>query len=182
MSIVGEDISIVEGLIGKDRATQKYVYEMYFKDMVAIPMRYGNTIDEAYGILNEAFLKVFNSIKNYNDRGQLKAWISKIVFNTTMDYLRKNLKYKKYLELDDSSDYDIVVNDALQNLGLEEIYQHIHNLPENERSIFSLFVIDGRKHKEISELLNIAVGTSKWYLNNARKLLQSSLTKVGYER
>ena len=132
--------------------------------------------------LNEAFLKVFNSIENYNNKGKLKAWISKIVFNTTMDYLRKNLKYKKYLELDDCNDYDIVVNDALQNLGLEEIYQHIHNLPENERSIFSLFVIDGRKHKEISELLNIAIGTSKWYLNNARKLLQSSLQKVGYER
>jgi len=72
--------------------------------------------------------------------------------------------------------------EALENLSIEQIYEHIHRLPEKERTIFSLHAIDGYKHKEIAELLNIVTGTSKWYLNNARKLLQSSLNEVGYER
>lgn len=155
---------------------------MYFPKMIAIPRRYGNSKEDSYDILNTAFQKVFKNIDKFKNTGSLEGWISKIVFNTTMDYCRKNLRYKKNLSLDLCPNVEITMNDALHNLQFEDIYKLIQELPENERTIFSLFVIDGYKHREISDLLNIATGTSKWYLANARKILQSSLKRIGYER
>lgn len=177
-----EPNALVQGLLERNRVFQKKVYEQYFSYMVAIPMRYGNSKEEAYEILNTAFFKVFNSIDKFKGTGTLKAWIAKIVFTSTMDYLRKNLKYKNHLSLDDTPEQQVTVNEAMENLSLEQIYGHIQRLPEKERIVFSLYVTDGYKHREIADLLGVATGTSKWYLNNARKLLQSSLNEVGYER
>jgi RNA polymerase sigma-70 factor (ECF subfamily) len=56
-------------------------------------------------------------------------------------------------------------------------------LPASSRSVFNLYVIDGYKHKEISEMLDISVGTSKWHLSNARKELQDLIAiHYNYEK
>jgi RNA polymerase sigma-70 factor (ECF subfamily) len=67
--------------------------------------------------------------------------------------------------------------DGLSLLQAEEIYKLIQQLPAASRAVFNLYVIDGYKHKDISELLNISTGTSKWHLANARKELQGMLEK-----
>jgi len=182
LSVTTSDNALIRALENKDRKAQKRVYEQYFSKMAAVPMRYGNSKDEAYSILNESFFKVFNSIKNYNRTGDFEGWIYKIVFNTTMDHVRKNLKHKKYQELDSCPEHTIVVNEGLDNLQVSDLHKLIQGLPNTERSVFSLFAIDGYKHKEIAKLLGISLGTSKWYLNSARKLLVASLKNVGYER
>jgi RNA polymerase sigma-70 factor (ECF subfamily) len=76
----------------------------------------------------------------------------------------------------------VVSNDSFSRLQAEEIYQMIQKLPTASRTVFNLYVIDGYKHKEISELLNISVGTSKWHLSNARKELQQMIgSRNNYE-
>jgi RNA polymerase sigma-70 factor (ECF subfamily) len=76
-----------------------------------------------------------------------------------------------------------VGNDSLDNLQAEDLYRLIQKLPASSRSVFNLYVIDGYKHKEISELLDISVGTSKWHLSNARKELQELIAvHYNYDR
>jgi RNA polymerase sigma-70 factor (ECF subfamily) len=64
----------------------------------------------------------------------------------------------------------------LDNLQAEDLYKLIQKLPASSRSVFNLYVVDGYKHKEISEMLHISVGTSKWHLSNARKELQEMIS------
>jgi RNA polymerase sigma-70 factor (ECF subfamily) len=68
-----------------------------------------------------------------------------------------------------------IQNDAIKTMNASEILAYVQKLPNNTRTVFSLYVIDGYKHSEIADLLNITVGTSKWHLGEARRELKKML-------
>jgi len=68
-----------------------------------------------------------------------------------------------------------IENEGVSNLLMEEILQMVMQLPSRMRSVFNLHVIDGYKHQEISEQLNISVGTSKFHLHQAKLKLQEMI-------
>jgi len=165
---------LIRSVASGNRAAQKELYQKYFGKMSGVAIRYTRTKEEAYEVLNDAFMKVFDSIDTYKGDGQLSAWIYKIVLYTTYAYARKNYKISEIkTELQHT---DVTVeNEALSNLGLAVIYEKIQQLPDTHRLVFSMYVIDNLKHKEIAKRLKISEGTSKWYLSNARTKLQELL-------
>lgn len=165
---------LIKGVLSGDRVSQKELYQKYFGHMVGTTLRYTRSKEEAYEVLNDAFMQVFKSIGSYRGKGQLSGWIYKIVLNTTYSYARKNYKIKE-INSELQPHVAIVENDAISNLGLTVIYDQIQKLPDSHRTVFSMYVLDGLKHKEIAEKLNISVGTSKWYLATARTQLQQLL-------
>jgi RNA polymerase sigma-70 factor (ECF subfamily) len=62
--------------------------------------------------------------------------------------------------------------EAISRMKAEELLQLVRELPPATRAVFNLYVIEGYNHREISELLGISEGTSKWHLCEARKSLQ----------
>lgn len=164
-------------LLAGDSQEQRNVYKKYYGKMMGIPMRYTGSKNEAQDILNQSFVKVFRSIenyKNYGDEGSFSGWIAKIVFNTTMDHVRRVTRYSEKIVLGEIP-ITAVHNEAIDNMSLQEIYAKIQLLPAASQKVFSLYVIDGFNHREISELLSISEGTSKWHLSNARVKLQELL-------
>ena len=100
----------------------------------------------------------------------------RICINTCLNALRKNKK-NKFTDIDDIPPNKLleVENEGLSNLAMEEMLEMIMRLPSRMRSVFNLYVIDGYKHQEISEELNISVGTSKFHLHQARMGLQKMI-------
>lgn len=68
-------------------------------------------------------------------------------------------------------------NSVQEEIDAEHIQQIIDGLPEGYRVVFVLYAIEGYKHHEIAEMLNITTGTSKSQLFKARKMLQERLEK-----
>ncbi len=165
---------LIEGVRSGSRLAQKTLYQRYFGKMIGTTLRYTRSKEEAYEVLNDAFMQVFKSIGSYRGEGQLSGWIHRIVLNTTYSYARKNYKIKN-VDSELKPQDAIVENDALSNLGLTVIYDQIQKLPDSHRTVFSMYVLDGMKHKEIAAQLNISEGTSKWYLATARTQLQQLL-------
>ena len=165
---------LIKRLVSNDRSAQKELYNTYFTKMLGIPIRYTSNREDAYEILNDSFMKVFGSIRNYKPTGSLSGWIAKIVLHTTLDFVRKKYRIKEQGDFNQAQIIS-VHNEALSNLGIEEIYEKIQHLPDASRAVFSMFVIDGYSHKEIAEKLGISTGTSKWHLSNARVKLQELL-------
>ena len=66
-------------------------------------------------------------------------------------------------------------NQADQDFDAEQLLQLIRQLPPVTHQVFNLFAIDGYSHKEISKMLGMSEGTSKWHLSTARKKLQHLL-------
>jgi len=173
---MSEKSSIVDKLIIGDKEAKCQFFKSNYAAFMQIALCYVDTKTEASTIVNDSFMKIFKSVKRLDKKESLASWSASIVRNTTLDYVRKKVKYqRRHASIEEHQ--SITINDALQSLGIEEILKHIHSLNDKERIVFSMHAIDGYKHKEISEYLKISEGTSKWYLNQARKKLQNLLKK-----
>lgn len=81
--------------------------------------------------------------------------------------------YKTYVEP--------AVDSILNGINAEAIIELVNKLPEKAGLVLKLYAIEGYDHKEISELMNISVGTSKSQLNRARGLLQEAMNNLSTE-
>ena len=173
------DRQLLKGCKAGSRIAQHRLYQRYYGRMRGIAMRYTAHPEEADDVLNRAFLKVFESIDRYQPTGSFGGWIARIVFRTSIDHVRSQARYQK------SMDFEVVIDDptapdVLGQLYAEDLIQLLQQLPAATRTVFSLYVVDGQKHREIADLLGISINTSKWHLRHARKLLQAAARDLGY--
>lgn len=171
------DENLRQGCLAGDRLAQKELYRRYYGKLLGIPMRYTRDREEATAILNQAFLTIFNGLGNYREEGSFQGWMSTITFRTTMDHLRYEQRYRERISLE-ARDVADINSIAEENLATEELFEIIQRLPDHLRVVFSLYVIEGYKHEEITHLLGITLSTSKWRLAKARETLQSWLGQL----
>ena len=141
-------------------------------------MRYVNDKEEARSIMNQGFFKVFKNLKSFNQDYDFLPWFKTIMINASLDYLRKHRKqreYERHLEdqVEEHAEDPIILN----HINFKDLISIISKLTPAYRSVFNLYVIDGYKHEEIAEKLNITVGTSKSNLSRAKLKLRELLTE-----
>jgi RNA polymerase sigma-70 factor (ECF subfamily) len=173
----------VSGAAMNRRESQKVLYSSFYGYAMAICDRYANKQEDAVEILNDGFLKIFREIHHYSPAyadvvSSFKGWLRKIMVYTAIDHFRKNHKHTLVTQLDHvvyqvSSTHE----DAIDKLSYEEIIRAVQHLSPGYRTVFNLFIIEGLSHEEISNKLDISVGTSKSNLSKARKQLQKILFK-----
>ncbi|MES2377553.1 MAG: sigma-70 family RNA polymerase sigma factor [Bacteroidota bacterium] len=167
---------LVEGCINNDRTAQEALYKLFYADMLRVCHNYLPDKELAKEAFNSGFLKVFQSIKNFDiEKGELGGWIRKIMIYTAIDLCRKELKFAT-LTLHDQDDDDFFISPTvLEKLYFEDILTKIRALPYATQTVFNLYEMDGFSHKEIAEHLNISEGTSRWHLAEAKKKLRTLL-------
>jgi RNA polymerase sigma-70 factor, ECF subfamily len=172
-------VHIINGCIANDKRSQEQMYNLLYNEMIRVCMRYKANIDDAAGLYNEAMLKVFTKIKQYGFKGSFEGWVKRIVIHTCIDDCRKNASFKNQQWLEETKAHQIAIEPSVYaHIEANAILQLVHQLPKNSSAVFNLFVMDGYKHNEIATLLHISEGTSKWHLNEARRLLKISMEKL----
>lgn len=183
-----EELQLVEGCKNQSRAAQKEVFSKLYGKLLSLCMRYADNSDEAKDILQNGFIKVFKSVENYKGDGSFEGWIKRIVVNTAIDnYRRKKVKPVVVdTELTDKLGDDM--EDSKEEMSIYEqiptsaVLEAVQHLSPAYQTVFNLYVMEGYSHIEISEMLNISVGTSKSNLSkarlNLRKLLQPLVNKI----
>jgi RNA polymerase sigma factor (sigma-70 family) len=164
---------LITGCINNERTAQEALYKLFYADMLRVCYSYIPDKGLAKEAFNTGFLKVFQSIKNFDiEKGELGGWIRKIMIFTSIDLCRKELKFTTLTAYDqDQEDFPIPPS-VLEKLYFEDILFNIRQLPYATQTVFNLSVIDGFTHKEIGEQLNISEGTSRWHLAEAKKKLR----------
>jgi RNA polymerase sigma factor (sigma-70 family) len=170
-----EDLELLRGCLENDRRLQKQLYKKYFKNMFLICLSYSGDRVEAKDILQEAFIKVFTNLRNFNTKNSLEGWIRRIVTNTAIDYFRKRKRLVFQDEFPDEPEEDERGSFTLQDFTNDVILHYVKQLPDGARVIFNLFAIEGLPHKEIADRLSIKEGTSKSQYKRARNLLKGWL-------
>ena len=98
--------------------------------------------------------------------------MAKITLNETLKHIQNNRKLK-FLELDvKEMDRPEV---ETENIPSDEIHRMIRELPDGYRTIFNLYVIDGKSHKEIATLLHIKESSSASQLHRAKAILAEKI-------
>lgn len=144
-------------------------------------MRYSRTREEAVEVLNDGFVKIFSKLHLYSPGLSFKGWIRKVMINSAIDCFRRNEKHYHSLDISHGH-YAPSAESVIDQLSEREIISAIQLLPASYRMVFNLYVIEGYKHEEIANQLNISVGTAKSNLAMARNKLRRILLQEQEER
>ncbi|ASB49920.1 RNA polymerase sigma factor [Alkalitalea saponilacus] len=162
-----------------DRKAQKELYELFAPKMFAVCIRYSKNRVEAEDYLHEGFIKIFEKIDQYGNKGSFEGWVRRIMVNTILEGYRKN---KQMVVLDESQLKDENADDEADeptdeeaSVKLEEVMTIIEQLPEKYSLVFNLYVLEDYSHEEISNKLGISIGTSKSNLSRARQWIKKRL-------
>jgi RNA polymerase sigma-70 factor (ECF subfamily) len=160
---------------------QRAIYSHFYGYGMSICIRYAHHQEEAEEILDDGFIKVFKNLDNYTTGLPFKAWFRRILINTAIDYHRKYQKHNSVLEIAHAQHISTDA-DAITNLSAQEILNFVQQLPPSYRMVFNLYIIEGYKHKEISEQLGITEATSRATLATARHKLQKMILTNSYHQ
>jgi RNA polymerase sigma-70 factor (ECF subfamily) len=150
--------------------------------MMTVCLRYSKTTAEAEDILQEAFVKIFNAIKDFRQESKLETWITRIMVNTALNVQRRKLYLYPMVDVEELELPEEEV--SISGIHFTQLIEMIQALPQGCQVVFNLFAIEGYSHKEIAEQLGISEGTSKSQFARAKSLLQQRITKESqyYER
>ncbi|NPA67812.1 MAG: RNA polymerase sigma factor [Chlorobi bacterium] len=162
-----------------DKKAQKELYDIYSPVLYGICLRYGKSEAEAEDILQDAFIKILTKINDFDDRGSFEGWMKKIVVNTAITAYHKNKKHNELYDITEIKESDTEsYSFGEEAFTKEELMNVINSLPEGYRVIFNLYAIEGYKHKEIAEMLNISHNTSKSQYLRAKEKIRAKLEAI----
>ncbi len=168
----GEE-KILEGCLKNDRVAQKALYDQYKTRMYTLSYRITNNFEDANDVLQDGFLRVFENIKSFKGDAQLGTWIHTIIARTAYQKIKNKIHF---IELDEVEETDPI--DWSSIVDIQYLEKVIAALPDGYRSIFTLYEIEGFKHKEIAEIMDISINTSKSQLFKAKRMLQEKLKEI----
>jgi RNA polymerase sigma-70 factor (ECF subfamily) len=147
------------------------IYRAHGERMKSIAFNHLGNIADAEDAVQETFVKVSRAARSYTGEAAFSTWLYRILVNTCYDALRKRRRRIQEAVIDDAIAFDrpsVNVDDA-KRMTLRKL---LGALPEQRRSVFVLFEIEGLSHAEIGEILGISEGNSKWILFATKKQLQ----------
>jgi RNA polymerase sigma factor (sigma-70 family) len=168
---------LIAGCKAGSRTHFSELYESYAPTMYAVCLRYSGSAEEAKDILQEGFINVFTQLKSYDKaRGSFEGWLRRIFVHKAIDYFRKRTKSLNLypIEMADIGS-DEEVDELPIDLSVSQLLEMVRELPVGYRTVFNLYVIEEKNHKEIAELLGISESTSKTQFMKARKTLQDKI-------
>jgi len=173
-----DDSKILQGCIKNNSKAQKQLYQKYASVLLGICLRYSSSLDEAEDILQDVFIKIFLNIRKYSGKGSFEGWLKRIAVNTAITHYHKNLKHRYHKDINDIMETNISTKKTKEaDFTQKELLSIINLLPRGYKMVFNMFAIEGYKHKEIAEKLEISINTSKSQYLRARKFIQEKLKK-----
>lgn len=164
---------ILHGLKNEEAAVQKQVYYRHCDRLMAIALRYVGSVADAEEILQDAFVRIFEKIHDFDPSiGKFEAWSARITVNFALMHLRKKKRFR-YEVADLEKIAGSVSNIGLSNLETADMQTKINSLNEKYSVIFKLKAIEGYSHQEIADLLGIKTDASKTIFSRARKQLRT---------
>ncbi|HNW89348.1 MAG TPA: sigma-70 family RNA polymerase sigma factor [Bacteroidales bacterium] len=183
-----EIAELIDGCKKWHKKAQNELYDKYAGRLFAVCLRYISNRNDAEDVLQESLVKIYKNIDSfsYTEDKAFYYWMNRIVVNTALNHIRKNLKNKFDTDINQVenefsgpdnaafSQYDEII----EYIGSQKLFQIVQELPDGYRTVFNLYVVENYSHKEISEQLDISVNTSKTQLLRARKMLSSKISKI----
>lgn len=168
---------LIDRCLKGDRTAQYELYQAYSKAMFNVALRIMGDRTEAEDVLQTSFIRVFKNLEYFRGESTLGAWIKRIVVNHSLTEIKKRRIYFEEVE-DDVIPVSIELEDEKIDQQVRLIRKAMTLLPPGYRTIFSLYLMEGYDHQEISEMMDISVATSKSQLSRAKKKIRELINAL----
>ena len=172
-----KETEIIEGCRKGDRESQKSLYLTYGPLIKGICVRYSEDNQEAEDFFHDIFVFILTHFENFSKITTLGGWIRTITINKCIDYLR----HKKLKSTIPMSSLECDFNDATAHdydgIPMGELQSFILQLPENQRTAFNLYVIDGIKQEQIAEMMQMTQNNISTLISRARATLRKRINE-----
>ncbi|MEK7849660.1 MAG: sigma-70 family RNA polymerase sigma factor [Candidatus Omnitrophota bacterium] len=188
--MIDNEDQIIQRVKNGDQNAFCELVEKYKEKALNIAFSFCRNHEDAKDVSQEAFIKVFKTIRNFRSESRFYTWFYRILINLCKDYLRRKMKNKAISAnirinneaQEEESIFEIIASglpgpkEQLLNKELgEELTKALDSLPEQQKRIFTLKNIHGLKINEIAEIVKCAEGTIKAHLFKATLNLQERL-------
>ena len=155
------------------------LYRLHIDRVYGLCLRMTGNASEADDCAQEAFIQAWNKLDKFRGDSAFSTWFHRIAFNAVLGRMRKSKREQDRIQVA----AEVAPSQASIGDGgnLRDLSDAVNRLPEGARHVFVLSGIYGYSHEEASNMLGIAVGTSKAQLHRARRLLSRDLTEQGFE-
>lgn len=163
---------LIEHCKVNDTQAQSELYKLFSGKLFSISLKYSRNYAEAEDNLQDAFLTIFDKIEQYKHKGSFEGWLKRITVNTVLQRYRSE---KVFDIVNEDITEDVAIEIDEEDISIDYLLQIIQELPDRYRLVFNLYVLDGYSHKDIAEMLDINIGTSKSNLARARQILKTTI-------
>lgn len=156
------------------KRNHKYVFKL--------ALRFLRSIEDAEDLTQEIFIKLYNSLQNFEFRSDLKTYIYKMVINAASTYYKKDDKLREKLHIiaqQKKVNQRMIEEKIAEEETIEDLENAIADLPKKYKEIILLKDFQELSYKEISNRLNISENAAKMRHFHALKLLKDRLLKIG---
>lgn len=167
---------IIERSTKGDRLAQYQLYNKYSKAMFNICCRMMSEREEAEDMLQESFSEAFRRLDSFRFDSTFGAWLKRIVVNRCINEIkRRKTQLEFFDDMSPFSEREDMTEDLEPALSVEKIKKAMEALPKGSRVIFSLYLLEGYDHQEISEILHISESNSKTQYMRAKQRMKEVL-------
>ncbi|MBN2683471.1 MAG: RNA polymerase sigma factor [Bacteroidales bacterium] len=156
---------------------QYELYRLYSRAMYNTCFRLLNNKEDAEDMLQEVFTYAFRKLSGFRYESSFGAWLKQIAVNTCINKLKKRKAELSFVE--DIEKYDEPEEEKDEKniqYEVQKVINAVEQLPEGFRIVFSLYLLEGYDHTEISQILGISESTSKTQFLRAKKKIKELLT------
>jgi RNA polymerase sigma factor (sigma-70 family) len=164
-----EDRQLAAACASGDSRVFEDIYRRFGDRMKSIAWNHLGNASDAEDAVQETFLKVHRAATTYTGEASFSTWLYRILVNTCYDVLRKRKRRIEEAPIEETAERTAPNVDDTKRIALRRL---LDALPEQRRTVFTLFEIEGLSHAEIGEILGISEGNSKWILFATKKELQ----------
>jgi RNA polymerase sigma-70 factor (ECF subfamily) len=171
-----EEIAIAAVRDG-DHGAYDYLVQKYMRKALSISWGIVRDAHDAEDLTQEAFVRAFQKIGSVKSADAFSGWLYRIVANLSLDHLRRKKRRPTETLLESyaaTNRSDAISSEALST----RIDTAIETLPEMQRVVARLFLVEEFSHAEIAGMLGLTDGTVRSHLSHARRKLQELLSDV----
>ena len=179
VAAMSDETALVARAKGGDTRAFEALYRENVDRVYGLCLRMTGNVGEAEDCAQEAFIQAWKKLGRFRGDAAFGTWMHRIAVNAVLGRIRKSKREQDRIKVvAEMSSSPASIGDSGE---LRDLSDAIDALPEGARHVFVLNAVYGYSHEESSDMLGIAVGTSKAQLHRARRLLAQQLTEQGFE-
>ena len=177
------DIHLIKKCVDGDINSFNKLIVKYEKNAFAMALRYLGDYDDASDVTQDALIKVYKNISKFRFDSSFTTWLYRIVINTCKDFLKKR-NSKKIVSIEENQNEYLNINEkespekvAEANEVKSKVHKALDKINEDYRLSIVLKDIQGFTYYEISDILEIPIGTVRSRISRGRAELKKELLR-----